>query len=665
MTSSGTIPNFNSYRTVEGTYADLQQLATNNSDLAQWIDIGNSYDKVTPGGAAGYDIFALQLGKQTGSGQAKPVLFLQAAIHGQDYATTELVTRFAETLVAGYGIDSEATWLLNTFEIRIVPIVNPDGRKLAEQGNPWQKNVNSTGPTDGTTVPFPNYGVDLDRNYDVQWGEIANGASTDPAASTYQGSTAFSEPETRALRDYLLQSFPQLPGETPESPSANPEISGLFLDLQSGGEQILYPYSWKAETAPDYQGLRNLGLKLSYFTGKDGSAYDVRQASGQGIASGTAKDWVYQTFGVASYTVLAGTKAFEDSPNFEAVIVPELLPALSYAAKSAYRPYQSPQGPDVQSITLSSDQAIAGLTNSLTLSVTVNSGYVADGNRSSPSTGEGRSIPAPKIVAGARYSIDAPSWSANAQAIDMPIATGDYDSSIETMVSMIDVTSLAPGRHTIFIEGLDASGNYGTPSTIFFDVLSAPSNASILRGTDGSDTWNATESLHLIVLGRGGSDQIQTAGGEDLILAGEGSDAAAAGRADDVLYGGLGNDDLKGEDGNDTLYGEAGVDDLSGGTGGDLLWGGKGNDHLTGDTGRDTFAVSYNEGIDTVLDFSLGEDRIGLVGTLSFNQLTISQDGQSAIIQYGQVTLAEVANITASSLTSASFTKVAPLGLAT
>lgn len=664
MTSRSTIPNFNSYRTVEATYADLQQLATNNPDLAKWVDIGDSYDKATPGGAAGYDIFALQLGKQTESAQAKPVLFLQAAIHGQDYATTELATRFAETLVAGYGIDSEATWLLNTFEIRIVPIVNPDGRKLAEQGNSWRKNANPTGSVGGTTIPFPDYGVDLDRNYDVQWGKVANGASTDPAASTYQGSAAFSEPETQALRDYLLQSFPKLSEEATELPLANPEASGLFIDLQSGGEQILYPYNWKTETAPDYQGLRNLGLKLGYFTGKDGSAYDVRQASGQGIASGTASDWVYQTFGVASYRIAAGTKAFEDSQTFEAVILPELLPALSYAAKSTYRPYQSPQGPDVQSITLSSDQAIAGFTNSLTLSVTVNSTYVADGNRSSP-TGEGRTIPTPKVVAGARYSIDAPSWSPNAQVIDMPIATGDYDSSVETMISAIDVTRLTPGRHTIFVEGLDASGNYGTPSTIFFDVLSAPSNASILRGTDGNDTWNTTESLHLIVLGRGGADQIQTAGGEDLILAGEGNDAAAAGRANDVLYGGSGNDTLKGEDGNDKLYGEAGVDDLSGGIGDDLLWGGKGNDRLTGDLGRDTFALSYNEGIDTILDFSPREDRIGLVGTLSFNQLTISQHGRSVLIQYGQVTLAEIADITASSLTAASFTKVAPLGLAT
>lgn len=651
------VTNSSSYRTVESIYADLSKLAADNPDLAAWVDIGDSYDKATPDGAPGYDIFALQLSSpkpaQNSSLAAdeplllenspgKPILFLQAAIHGQDSATAELATRFAESLVARYGIDPEATWLLDYFEIRIVPIVNPDGQKLAEQ-NAWRKNANPTPPPGGAAAAFPNYGVDLDRNYDVQWGKIVNGASTDPASPFYQGSAAFSEPETKALRDYLLTTFP-----------AGFNGSGVFIDLQSNGNQILYPNGFTEEAALDYQGLRNLGLKLGYFTGSDGVAYDVLQASGKGIASGTASDWAYQTFGVATYTIAAGSQTVPDDATFESTIVPELLPALSYAVKSAQQPYQAPLGPDVRSVSLGSAQAIAGFTNSVALSVTIDSGRFGDSNASSEIS-EGKTLPTPKIIAGARYSVDLPSWFPNARTFNMSIASGSYDSPVETMVAAIDTSSLQPGRHTIFVEGLDASGNYGVPTAVFLDVVSAPENASSLRGTDANDTFAPTEPRNFVVLGRGGDDRIQTIAGQDLVLAGDGNDTASAGEQNDVVFGGAGDDLLNGNNGNDTLYGEAGADQLAGGEGDDLLWGGLGNDTLTGEAGIDTFALSYSEGIDTILDFDPGADRIGLVGTLKFSQLSISENGPSTLIKFRQTTLAELTNVSANSLTAANF----------
>ncbi|MEZ4681816.1 MAG: hypothetical protein R2932_47155 [Caldilineaceae bacterium] len=42
---SAGIPGFPCYRTVEETYADLQDLATSHPTLARWVDIGDSWDK--------------------------------------------------------------------------------------------------------------------------------------------------------------------------------------------------------------------------------------------------------------------------------------------------------------------------------------------------------------------------------------------------------------------------------------------------------------------------------------------------------------------------------------------------------------------------------------------------------------------------------------------
>ena len=79
------------------------------------------------------------------------------------------------------------------------------------------------------------------------------------------------------------------------------------------------------------------------------------------------------------------------------------------------------------------------------------------------------------------------------------------------------------------------------------------------------------------------------------------------------------------EGGNDILYGGGGSDNLQGGWGDDFLDGGVGNDSLTGGSGHDRFALAPNYGIDTITDFTIGEDQIQLTGGLTFNQLTIIQ----------------------------------------
>jgi hypothetical protein len=646
-----TIPQFASYRTVESTYASLQKLASDNPTLAQWVDIGDSYDKATPGGPPGYDLFALQLGRS--SPIAKPTLFIQAAINGQDFATTELATRFAEQLVAGYGVNSEATWLLNAVDIRIVPIVNPDGRKLAEQGGSGRKNANPTPPPGRSPAPVASAGVDLDRNYDAQWSE----RNRDPASPTYPGLAPFSEPETAALRNYLLRSF------TPRSTSPGqvqppfPDATGLFLDLQSGGEQILYPFRSQIALPPDYSALRSLGLKLAYPTGLADNAYDVRQGSGQELASGTATDWAYQTFGIPAYTVLVGTKPREESSLFETTILPELLPALAYAARTANLPYQTALGPDVTALSLSSSQGVEVFTTFTTLVATVDTRRFADGNRSSRSGDEGQALPRPLIAAGARYTIDQPSWVPDTRIYNMAIVEGTYDAPLETMTAVVDTSGLSLGRHTFFVEGLDSAGNYGPPSAIFFDVLQPPPNANVIRGTDQADVLEPSITGNFVVLAEAGNDQIRTGAGQDLVLAGLGDDQVASEAGEDTVYGGGGADRLAGGTDRDQLYGDAGADILLGGEGDDLLWGGEGADRLTGGGGADTFVLAYGEGGDSILDFGAGPDRLGLAGTLRFDQLTIRQTGSNTVIQFQEATLATLVGVTAP-LTEASFVRL-------
>ena len=60
--------------------------------------------------------------------------------------------------------------------------------------------------------------MDLNRNFDFHWRE--SGSSTNPCSEVYAGSSAFSEPEALAIRDFVhrhstsraFQPFPRLTG---------------------------------------------------------------------------------------------------------------------------------------------------------------------------------------------------------------------------------------------------------------------------------------------------------------------------------------------------------------------------------------------------------------------------------------------------------------------
>ena len=671
------IPGFSSYRTVEETYSDLSLLASENPDLVDWFAIGESYDKVTPGGAEGYDINVLKLtNKDTElpDGVEKPVIYIEGTIHAREYTTTELVTRFGEGLVAGYGVDADITWLLDYHEVHIVPIVNPDGRKFAEQGYLWRKNTNPNPPPGEDPAPFPNYGVDLNRNFDFKWNDADSfpGArppsSGNPISDVYRGDAPASEPELQTVQNYVRSIFPDQRG--PNDTDAAPEdATGVFLDIHSFGNLVLHPWGWTAADSPNEPALRTLGRKYGYYTGQGpDEAYDVDESLGLYPTDGTSGDWAYGELGVASYIIELGETFFQPSEDFETAILPENLPALMYMAKAARRPYQTPAGPETVDAELDMAQVVAG--KSVVLSVLADDTRFDDGVVTDDEIGTVNDLPEPSqtVVAG-RYSIGLPSWLPGAELFDMEALDGSFDSTAETLTATIDTTDLAAGRHTIFIEGQDADGNWGVPTAVFLDIVTAPDNAVVEEGSDDSETLVGSKGSE-VFYALDGDDTVAGDLGDDVIFGNDGDDVLRGDRnrrfpgsaddGDDIIYGGAGNDRIGGKGGNDKLYGDADDDIIWGDDGDDLLWGGGGNDILTGDndsggSGSDTFVLAVGDGTDTITDFEVGTDLIGLFGTLSFGQLSLRQEAQDAWIDFGDETLAILSGIQADALTEASF----------
>ena len=446
-------------------------LAENNPTLATWTDIGDSWEKSD--GGLGYDIKVLRLTNQAISGP-KPVLFAMAAIHAREYTTAELVTRFGEYLVANYGTDADATWLLDHHEIHLVLQSNPDGRKHAETGSSWRKNTNENycGPTSSSR------GADLNRNYPFNWG--GSGSSGFQCSSTYRGSSPTSEPETAAITNYVRTIFPDQRDESqgPGEP-APADATGVFLDIHSYSELVLWPWGDVSSAAPNGDALQTLGRRFAYFNG-----YEPQQSIELYPTDGTTLDWAYGELGVASYTFELGTTFFQSCSTFENTILPDNMDALLYAAKVARTPYLTPGGPDSLNVTLDQSSVPQGVSVQITAT--------ADDTRYNNSNGAEPNHP----ITSASVHIDTPPWEFGIGGIPMAAQDGSFDETVEGVTATIDTSTLAVGQHILFVDAQDSKGQTGPVSAVFLEVLPSggnlPPSVTITGPADGTTVTEGT-----------------------------------------------------------------------------------------------------------------------------------------------------------------------------
>ncbi|HUF39400.1 MAG TPA: M14 family metallopeptidase [Anaerolineales bacterium] len=437
-----TIPGYACYRTVEGTYMTAEDLAAAFPTLAKWVDVGDSWEKTQPGGAPGFDMMVLVLTNQQVPGP-KPALFVTSSIHAREYTPAELMTRFAETLLTGFGSDPDATWILDHHEIHLMLHANPDGRKWAETGFMWRKNTDNDFCTNSNLR-----GADLNRNFSFQWG-CCNGSSGSQCSEVYRGSGPASEPETQAVQEYLRAIFPDQRADHPSEP-APADATGIYLDIHSYGKLILWPWGYTANPAPNATGLQTLGRKFAFFNG-----YTPTQAVDLYITDGTTDDFGYGDLGVASYTFEIGTAFFQSCAYFDNTLIPDNMPALLYAAKTVRTPYLTPAGPDALDLSLSAATVSAG--TPITLTATLNDMRYNNSEGTEPV----------QAIAAAEYSIDVPYWDTAPVAYPMDPADGNFNTAVEDAAAVLDTTGLSPGRHIVYVRGQDAAGNWGAVSAIF------------------------------------------------------------------------------------------------------------------------------------------------------------------------------------------------------
>ncbi len=218
-----------------------------------------------------------------------PVIFYMGCHHAREHLSVEVPLRFAKHLVENYGRDADVTRLVDSREIYIAPIINPDGHAYdytnGIRGRMWRKNRRRN--NDGT------YGVDLNRNYGYQWN--TGGSSSTPSSDVYMGTAPFSEPESQNVRDFV---------------NSQPRMTTL-LSLHTFSELILYPWGWSNDSIGQNGRGNPADLPVFEKMARDmaqWNKYKPQQSSDLYIASGDTTDWAYGEHGIFAFT-------FELSPT--------------------------------------------------------------------------------------------------------------------------------------------------------------------------------------------------------------------------------------------------------------------------------------------------------------------------------------------------------------
>ncbi|XP_044733671.1 zinc carboxypeptidase-like [Chrysoperla carnea] len=269
--------NFLYYYRLDVIYRHLYKLEAQYPDIAKVVTIGKSYE--------GRKIKGLHISRK----QNTRTIIIEGGIHAREWIAPATTMFILSRVLNNSNLNQQN--LFDEFNWYIFPVVNPDGYEYTHTTDRlWRK---TRQPNNGSRC----FGTDGNRNFDFHWREI--GVSSDPCSETYGGPSAFSEPETRALSDFIKSQKDNL---------------WMYVAFHSYSQLLLFPYGYTSEHAENNDDLQSIGnaASMALFTRFNtsyvvGSVYETIYG-----ASGSSMDWV---LGVVK-TPLSFTYELRDKGRF-------------------------------------------------------------------------------------------------------------------------------------------------------------------------------------------------------------------------------------------------------------------------------------------------------------------------------------------------------------
>lgn len=246
---------------------DAQALQTMYPDLIRTRSIGESVE--------GRPLLLLELGN------GKRRVFLNGAVHAREYISTTYLMYMIDRYAYAYSTDGvldgyDLKKILDQVTFCIVPMVNPDGVNLVQNGFASVKDPEAVAkipadprdPTGYASWKSNVRGVDLNRNYPARW--TAGTKVAAPSYSLFKGQTPLSEPETKAVDDYL-----------------NSAMCWAFISFHSMGEGV---YGWDDPRGMYYPQMYSMVSRIMKASGF------VKLTDTEDTSYGTFAGYVRKTF---------------------------------------------------------------------------------------------------------------------------------------------------------------------------------------------------------------------------------------------------------------------------------------------------------------------------------------------------------------------------------
>ncbi len=253
---------YNYYPTHAQIGTILATIETNYPAIARDFQWGTSVQ--------GRALWGLVISDNVTSSEAEPEVRLSSSMHGDEVTGMVMLLDFAHYLTENYGVPGreDVTYLVDNYEIHLMPSHNPDGTALNQRYNA--------------------NGVDLNRNYPEPAGD-------DPTQET----------ENLAFMSY-----------------ANGHHFVMSSNYHGGALVVNYLWDWTYTLAPDDAACIRMSLEYStYNLPMYNGAFDQGITNGAAwyVALGTLQDWSYDQTGCIDATIeVSNTKwpAASQLPTF-------------------------------------------------------------------------------------------------------------------------------------------------------------------------------------------------------------------------------------------------------------------------------------------------------------------------------------------------------------
>ncbi len=266
-----------------GIREQIENIAQKYPHLTKLKTIGQSHQN--------RPIYAMRLTNEKQRGikrHFKPQVLYVGTTHAREWVSTTTIMKYLNYLVDNYATDKRVKNILDTTEVWIVPVVNPDGYEYTHTNERlWRKNLNDNDGDGEITLAD---GVDLNRNYAGNWGRDEEGSSSAPDSNTYRGASPESEPETQALTNFIRK-----------------KRFRFAVSYHTYSDLILYPWGWQVSTPsnddPIFLAQAGTDDNPAIYDSIMEQGYDPGVGADLYTTNGEFTDWAYGELGIPSYTV--------------------------------------------------------------------------------------------------------------------------------------------------------------------------------------------------------------------------------------------------------------------------------------------------------------------------------------------------------------------------